>query len=101
MRLSALFEEFRHYLRVEKEAAHRTIQTYDWCFGDFMQFSRKKLGGTVLISDLTPELCRAYHYDLAARGLQTNSIRVRLATLGSLGKWAVRHASWSRIPSTS
>lgn len=98
MRLSALFEEFRHYLRVEKEAAHRTVQTYCWCFGDFMQFSRKKLGGTVLLSDFTSELCRAYHYDLAARGLQTNSIRVRLATLGSFGKWAVRHGKLEQNP---
>lgn len=34
--LSALFEEFCHYLRVEKEAAPRSIGTYQWCFGDFM-----------------------------------------------------------------
>jgi integrase/recombinase XerC len=98
MRLSALFEEFRHYLRVEREAAHRTVQTYGWCFGDFMQFSRKRLGGTVLVTDFTSELCRAYHYDLAARGLQTNSIRVRLATLGSFGKWAVRHGRSEQNP---
>jgi integrase/recombinase XerC len=98
MRLSALFEEFLAYLRVEREAAHRTVQTYRWCFGDFMQFSRKKLGGTVLIGDFTAELCRMYHYDLAARGLQTNSIRVRLATLGSFGKWAVRHDRLPRNP---
>jgi integrase/recombinase XerC len=98
MRLSALFEEFLAYLRVEREAAHRTIQTYRWCFGDFMQFSRRKLGGTVLIGDFTAELCRTYHYDLAARGLQTNSIRVRLATLGSFGKWAVRHDRLPRNP---
>lgn len=39
---------------------------------------------------------RTYHYDLAARALQTNSIRVRLATLGSFGKWAERHG---RLPS--
>jgi integrase/recombinase XerC len=96
MRLSALFEEFVAYLRVEREAAHRTVQTYQWCFGDFMQFSRKKVGGTVLVADFTAELCRTYHYDLAARALQTNSIRVRLATLGSFGKWAVRHG---RLPS--
>lgn len=98
MRLSALFEDFLAYLRVEREAAQRTVQTYRWCFGDFMQFSRRKLGGTVLIADFTAELCRAYHYDLAARGLQTNSIRVRLATLGSFGKWAVRHDRLTRNP---
>lgn len=42
--------------------------------GDFMQFSRRMLGGTVLVADFTAELCRTYHYDLAARGLQTNSM---------------------------
>ncbi len=98
MRLSALFEEFSAYLRVEREAAPRTIQTYRWCFGDFMEFSRKRLGVLVLVADFTPELCRAYHYDLAARGLQTNSIRVRLATLGSFGKWATRHDRLQRNP---
>ena len=50
----------------------------------------KQIGGTVLASHFTAETCRAYQYDLAARGLQTGSIRVRLATLGSMGKWAVR-----------
>lgn len=93
-----MFEEFRHYLRVEREAAHRTVQTYGWCFGDFIQFPRKKLGGTVLVTDFTPELCRAYRYDLAARGLQTSSIRVRLATLGSFGKWAIRHGRLEQNP---
>jgi site-specific recombinase XerD len=89
MRLSALFEEFCHYLRVEKEAAPRSIDTYQWCFGDFIEFAQKKVGGTVLISHFTPEMCRAYQYDLSARELKTNTIRVRLATLGSFGKWAV------------
>src|SRR5688500_7282863 len=56
MRLSALFEEFCHYLRVEKEAAPRSIGTYHWCFfGDFMEFALKKVGGTVLISHFTVE----------------------------------------------
>jgi site-specific recombinase XerD len=91
MRLSALFEEFVAFLRVEQEAARRTVSTYRWCFSDFMEFSRRRLGDTVLVAHFTSELCRAYHYDLSGRGLQTNSIRVRLATLGSFGKWAVRH----------
>lgn len=98
MRLSALFEEFTHYLRVEREAAPRTIQTYRSCFKDFVDFVRKEVGGTVLVSHFTPELCRGYQYDLAARGLHTNSIRVRLATLGSLGKWAVRRERLPRNP---
>src|SRR5438128_8538329 len=31
MRLSALFEEFCQFLRVEREAAPRSIGTYRWC----------------------------------------------------------------------
>jgi integrase/recombinase XerC len=50
------------------------------------------------LEHFTSELCRAYHYDLSGRGLQTNSIRVRLATLGSFGKWAVRHDRLERNP---
>jgi integrase/recombinase XerC len=98
MRLSALFEEFLAYLRVEREAAQRTVQTYQWCFGDFMEFAAEKLGGTVLVVHFDAAVCRAYHYDLGARRLQTNSIRVRLATLGSFGKWAVRHGRLQTNP---
>jgi len=98
MRLSALFEEFCHYLRVEKEAAPRTIETYRWCFRDYEAFVTKQLGGTALVTHFTADTCRAYQYDLAARGLQTSSIRVRLATLGSFGKWAVRRDKLPRNP---
>ena len=98
MRLSALFEEFCHFLRVEQEAAPRTIQTYRYGFDDFMTFARKEVGGTVLTPQFTGDLCRAYQYDLATRGLQTNTIRVRLATLGSFGKWAVRRDKLPRNP---
>ncbi len=98
MRLSALFEEFCHYLRVEKEAAPRTIETYRWCFRDYESFVMKQVGGTVLVTHFTAETCRAYQYDLAARGLQTSSIRLRLATLGSFGKWAVRRDKLLRNP---
>ncbi len=98
MRLSALFEEFSHYLRVEREATPRTIATYRWCFKDYESFMLKHVGGTVLLTQFTAETCRAYQYDLAARGLQTSSIRVRLATLGSLGKWAVRRDKLVRNP---
>src|SRR5260370_22505622 len=98
MRLSALFEEFCHFLRVEKEAAPRTIETYRWCFKDYESFVMKQIGGTVLVTHFTAETCRAYQYDLAARGLQTSSIRVRLATLGSFGKWAVRRDKLVRNP---
>ncbi len=48
--------------------------------------------------DFTAETCRTYQYDLAARGLQTSSIRVRLATLASFGKWAVRRGRITRNP---
>ena len=98
MRLSALFEEFCHFLRVEKEAAPRTITTYRWCFKDYEAFVMTQIGGTVLISHFTADTCRGYQYDLAARGLQTSSIRVRLATLGSFGKWALRRDKLPRNP---
>jgi site-specific recombinase XerD len=98
MRLSALFEEFCQFLRVEKEAAQRTIATYRWCFGDFDQFARNEVGGTVLVSHFTAELCRAYQYDLSRRELSTSTIRLRLATLGSFGKWAVRRERLEKNP---
>ena len=43
MRLSALFEEFCQFLRVEKEATPRSIGTYRWCFGDFEKFAIQDL----------------------------------------------------------
>ncbi len=98
MRLSALFEEFCQYLRVEKEAAPRSIETYRWCFGDFESFAMQDVGGTVLVTHFTADRCRDYLYALSARGLQTNSIRVRLATLGSFGKWAVRREKLDKNP---
>lgn len=62
MRLSALFEEFCQYLRVEKEAAPRSIETYRWCFGDFMEFACQEVGGTVLVQHFTADRCRRYQY---------------------------------------
>ena len=96
--LHPLFEEFCHYLRVEKEAAPRTIETYRWCFRNYESFVMEEIGATVLVTHLTAETCRAYQYHLAARELRTSSIRVRLATLGSLGKWAVRRDRLPRNP---
>jgi len=98
MRLSALFEEFLTFLRVEQEAAPRSIDTYRWCFRDFESFTMQEIGGTVLVAHFTAERCRAYQYALAARGLKANSIRVRLATLGSFAKWAVRREKLDRNP---
>jgi integrase/recombinase XerC len=98
MRLSALFDEFVQFLRVEKGAAHRSIATYQWCFGDFLEFARGRVGGTVLINHFTAESCRAYQYDLSARGLAISTIRLRLATLGSFGKWAVRREHLDKNP---
>lgn len=98
MRLSALFDEFLTFLRVEKEAAPRSIETYRWCFGDFVAFAPQDVGGTVLVTHFTADRCREYQYALSARGLQTNSIRVRLATLGSFGKWAVRREKLDKNP---
>ena len=48
IRLSALFEEFCHFLRVEKEVTPATIATYRWCFGDFLAFVMKLVGGTAV-----------------------------------------------------
>ena len=98
MSLSALLEEFCHFLRVEKEVAPRIIDTYRWCFKDYESFVMKQIGGTVLVAHFTAETCRAYQYDLAARALQTSSIRVRLVTPGSFGKWAVRRDKIARNP---
>jgi integrase/recombinase XerC len=98
MRLSALFDEFLTFLRVEKEAAPRSLETYRWCFGDFLAFAMQDVGGTVLVTHFTADRCRNYQYSLAGRGLQANSIRVRLATLGSFGKWALRREKLDKNP---
>ena len=99
MRLSALFEEFCDYLRVEKEAAPKTVTTYRSRFEDFMEFVRLETKQpTVLTSHFTTDLCRAYQYSLDRRGCQTNTIRTRLATLSSLGKWAVQRGRFDRNP---
>ena len=80
------------------EAAPRRIETYRWCFGDFESFAMQDVGGTVLVIHFTADRCRDYLYALSSRGLQTNSIRVRLATLGSFGKWAVRREKLDKNP---
>jgi len=98
MRLSALFDEFSHFLRVEKGATLATIATYRWCFGDFQAFVMKQVGGTVLLTHFTEETCRSYQYDLAGRGLKSGTIRLRVATLGSFGKWMVRRDKLVRNP---
>lgn len=99
MRLSALFEEFCDYLRVEKEAAPKTVTTYCSRFGDFIEFARLDTKQpTVLASHFTVDLCRAYQYALDRRGCQANTIRTRLATLSSFGKWAVQRGRLDRNP---
>jgi len=98
MRLSALFEEFCQFLRVEKGATPATIATYRWCFGDFQAFVMKQVGGTVLLAHFTEETCRRYQYDLAGRELKSGTIRLRVATLGSFGKWMVRRDKLVRNP---
>src|SRR5436309_2028871 len=55
MRLSALFEEFCLYERVEKEAAPTSIKTYRWCFGNFLTFAREEVGPTVLVNHFTED----------------------------------------------
>ena len=98
MRLTALFEEFCQFLAVEKEATARSIATYRWCFGDFVEYARQDVGGTVLVQHFTVERCRGYQYSLAARGLQPNTVRVRWATLASFAKWAVRRERIEKNP---
>jgi integrase/recombinase XerD len=98
MRLSALFEEFTQYLKVERGASHRSIDTYRRYFGYFQNFAKDQIGGSVLIAHFTPELCRSYQYFMASKELQAGSIRVRLAVLGSFGKWAVKHSRLEKNP---
>jgi site-specific recombinase XerD len=98
MRLSAFFEEFCRFLRVEKGATPATIATYQWCFRDFEAFVMKRVGGTVLLAHFTEETCRSYQYDLAGRELQSATIRVRVAALGGFGKWMVRRDKLVRNP---
>src|ERR671936_1839857 len=45
MRLSALFEEFAQYLKVERGASHRSIDTYRRYFGYFQNFAKDQVGG--------------------------------------------------------
>ena len=58
----------------------------------------KQVGGTVLLAHFTEETCRSYQYDLAGRELKSGTIRVRVATLGSFGKWMVRRDKLVRNP---
>jgi integrase/recombinase XerC len=90
LRLSALFESFCSYLRVEKEAAIKTISTYRDRFEDFTDFVRREIKEEPIQTiHFTTEVCRAYQYELDARELNPNTIRGRLATLSSFGRWAV------------
>ena len=41
-------------------------------------------------------LCRSDQYLMTSKELQPGSIRVRLAVLGSFGKWAVRHGRFKK-----
>jgi site-specific recombinase XerD len=99
MRLSALFEEFCQFQLVEKEAARSTINTYRWCFKDFEQFVGEEIKGTVLTTHFTTDLCRTYQYDLVTRRkLGASTVRLRLATLGSFGKWATQRRKLAENP---
>ena len=80
------------------EPLRASIRETGYCFEDFQTFAHQSVGGPVLLPHFTADLCRAYQYDLARRHLQTNTIRVRLATLGSFGKWAVRRDKLARNP---
>jgi site-specific recombinase XerD len=98
MRLSALFEELAQYLKVERGASHRSVETYRRYFGYFMNFAKEQVGGSVLIAHFNSELCRSYQYFMASKELQPGSVRVRLAVLGSFGKWAAKHSRLEKNP---
>jgi integrase/recombinase XerC len=98
MRLSALFEEFCMYLRAEQGAAPSSIRTYRYNFGDFMDFARREVGGPVTAAAFTVELCRAYQYALISRELASETVRTRLATLGSFARWCVRRGKLATNP---
>src|SRR5262249_8869571 len=98
MRLSALFEEIAQYLKVVRRASHRCMETYRVYFGYVHNLAKDQVGGSVLIAHFTSELCRRYQYFMASKDLQPNSIRIRLAVLGSFAKWAVRHSRLEKNP---
>jgi len=99
MRLSALFEEFTAYLKVERGASAKTVATYRRYFGYFQSYARLDItSGPVLVEHFTPEVCRQYQYSMASRELQPNSVRVRLAVLASFAKWGVRSGRLARNP---
>jgi hypothetical protein len=93
MRLSALFEEFCHFLRVEKGATPATIVTYRWCFGDFVAFVMKQVGGTVLLAHLPKKLVGAISTTLrgaSSRAGQSASV---------LPRWGASASGWSAATS--
>ena len=104
MRLPAAFEEFCQFLRVEKEAAPRTIMTYRSRFEDFLQFARTE-NSALMVSQFTATLCRSYQYALDKRELAPATVRGRLAMLSSFGEWLVLrdlspHARGGRVVHT-
>jgi len=78
--------------------SHRSIDTYRRYFGYFMQFATEQVGGSVLITHFTPELCRGYQYFMASKDRQPGSLRVRLAVLGSFGSGPSSTAGSRKIP---
>jgi hypothetical protein len=75
------------------------VTTYRSRFEHFIEFARLETKQpTVLTSHFTVDLCPAYQYALDRRGCQANTVRTRLATLSSLGKWAVQRGRLDRNP---
>lgn len=60
--------------------------------------SKAKIPIQMLLAHFTEEACRSYQYDLAGRELKTGTIRVRMATVASFGKWMVRRDKLVRNP---
>src|SRR5207245_8386895 len=97
MRLPAAFEEFCQFLRVEKEAAPRTIMTYRSRFEDFLQFARTE-NSALMVSQFTATLCRSYQYALDKRELAPPTVRGRLPMLSRFGERLVPRDRLRRHP---
>jgi len=97
-RLSTLIDEFLMYLKIEKEGAERTLHTYRFNLGYFTDFLNDEIHGVPGLNHLTSEWVKKYHYSLSERGMQSNTIRGRLAAISSFSRWAVRSGKLERNP---
>jgi len=99
--LATLFEGFTAYLAVERQCRPGTIATYRSCFADFLRLAEGNPSTAVPIFRFTADLVRAYQYHLAERGLSATTVRLRVAVLASLARWAVRRGKLLANPVAS